>query len=90
MSITVTANGLPPAGVISNIVLAFNNPTRVSFTFSLTPASLEGLLLPGDPSATALHRLEKAFKKITRRPIVRLSPGGTMTDEIKSLSVNNH
>jgi len=57
VSINTPANGLAPGAVISNIVLAFNDPTRVTFTISLSLASVVGLLLPGNPSAPALPAL---------------------------------
>lgn len=54
LTVPVPAGGLAPGAAISNVVLAFSNPTRVAFTFNLAVASMEGVLLPGPGSAPAV------------------------------------
>jgi hypothetical protein len=44
VTLTVPPNGLSPGGVISNVLLEFNDPSRSAFSFSLSVAAIEGPL----------------------------------------------
>jgi len=52
VTLPMPAGGLAPGASISNVVLAFNNPNRIGFTFNVSVA-IQGVLLSGDPPALA-------------------------------------
>jgi len=54
LTLPMPAGGLATGAAIPNVVLAFSNPTRVAFTFSISVASMEGVQLPGAGSAPAI------------------------------------